>query len=77
MFCEPDTLSDISLADRAKFDMITGTNFEVPVNLTKRHICRLIPQVISWVGVCAAKDSVAKSGGHDAVAGTVFRGTVG
>ena len=37
--------------------------FEVPVNLTMRNVCRLTPQIIPWVGVCAAKDS-----GHDAVA---------
>jgi hypothetical protein len=37
--------------------MITGTSSEVPVYLSMRHVRRQIPLTITWVGVCAAKDS--------------------
>jgi hypothetical protein len=48
--------------------MIVASNFlRVPVNLTMRHVRRQTPLSITWVGVCAAKDS----GRDDAVDGTV------
>ena len=37
--------------------MIVETSFEVPVYLPQRHVRRQIPLTITWVGVCAAKDS--------------------
>ena len=37
--------------------MITGTNSEVPVYLSMRHVRRQLPLTITWVGVCAKKDS--------------------
>jgi len=52
------------LADRAKFAIIVGTIFEVPVNLPIRHVRRHNPLFITWVDVCVAKDSGHTAGGE-------------
>lgn len=62
-----ETISTFSLANSAGFCMIVGTSSEVPVYLSMCHVRRQIPLTITWVGVCAAKDSRHDDGVEGAV----------